>query len=281
MSVSCFICLDPYNSDEGVVALSGCGHVVHNDCLNEWKTISRQNPPKCPLCQKRYNKRSITKLYFHLEDVDNTQLNQALKKQKLLSETLQKDKENLETEVQRKQNDLDRVTNSWNIVYHELNKMKTEYGIKCQAYNIIDTVNNEYLQSNEKLQMENVLLKQESAKLKHEIEEMKKKNLNLLRASSQQQKKDKEFVDLTTDDDDDVVIVENSKKNEVIEINDEEEEVGMQVSAVPETSKVANNDSIEEEVDLKCDLNDNDEKNVKQFFEIDYNSFENFLMSQI
>lgn len=166
----------------------------------------------------------------------------------------------------------------------ECDRIKTQYGIKCQAYNIIDTVNNDYLLNNQRLQAENELLKQEKVTLKKEIEDLKIKNVHLLMRSFQKEKNEnyKQFVDLTAEDDDDEVeIVEKSEevKGTIIEINDdddEEDEEGREVNKqdMPEITKCD---------DDANDLNEaSEEKNVKQFQEIiDYPSFENFIMSQI
>jgi hypothetical protein len=163
--------------------------------------------------------------------------------------------------------------------------MKTDYGIKCEAYALIDTVNNEYLQSNEKLQSENTMLKQEKDRLRVEIEELKLKNVSLLQASSQQ-KKDK-YVDLTGDDDDDVQIIESAKTSElVIEINDEEEEEEgpqSQQQVALNSMPVLYDFKSEDDAISKCagDFESSDKNYLKPYQEIDFTGFESFIMSQI
>lgn len=104
--------------------------------------------------------------------------------------------------------------------------MRTDYGIKCQAYNIIDNVNNDYLQCNIKLQEENNRLHDEHRKIREELECMKQKIV-----SQQQQQQPvapmplpsiqnimiNDKVDLTCeDDDDDIEIVSTFLRSNVV-----------------------------------------------------------------
>lgn len=112
-------------------------------------------------------------------------------------------------------------------------KIKTEYGVKCQAYSIIDTVNNEYLQYNLKLKAENERLLEQTQKIKNEMESMMKKL-----SSNKPPISNGKLVDLTSEeisDDDEIEIVStftietsSSKKTNdsdiVIEINDDDED---------------------------------------------------------
>lgn len=79
-----------------------------------------------------------------------------------------------------------------------MNKIQTDYGIKCQAYSIIDTVNNEFLQDNKRL-------RSEILKLQTELEQMKKAHSNT----------ECRIIDLTQDDDSKVqrLNVNNESKN--------------------------------------------------------------------
>lgn len=74
-------------------------------------------------------------------------------------------------------------------------KLREDFEVKCQAYDIISLVNDEYLKINN-------ALKRENEKLIREITEFK----------SQQLKASKPFVDLTCDDDSDVEIIDEEKK---------------------------------------------------------------------
>lgn len=83
-------------------------------------------------------------------------------------------------------------------------KLREEFEVKSQAYDIISLVNDEYLKVNN-------ALKKENEKLIREINEFKSKQL----------KSSKPFVDLTCDDDSDVEIIdENRKMPETIKIPD-------------------------------------------------------------
>lgn len=100
--------------------------------------------------------------------------------------------------------------------------------MKCQAYDLISMVNDEYLKVNNALKRENTQLQSQNEKLKREIGELK----------SQQLKASKPFVDLTCDDDSDVEIIDDtklvkdkvpafeslksSKNGEIIEVDEDE-----------------------------------------------------------
>jgi hypothetical protein len=113
-----------------------------------------------------------------------------------------------------------------------LNKIKTEYGIKCEAYSIIDTVNNQYLQNNEKLRNENKRLREENEELQRNAKKLR------LRQELRSQK----FVDLTNEDDaaydsDVEYVASNAKGGEVIEIKDDDSE-----QKLPESDQNINDD---------------------------------------
>lgn len=142
--------------------------------------------------------------------------------------------------------------------------MKTDYGIKCQAYSIIDTVNNEYIQDNLKLKGENLKLKSELAAIK-------------------QPGKQQKIVDLTCsncESDDDIQIVNNSKKSEVIIILDDDESNDVELcpdSTNDETTKIekkcieSSTSCCEEIIKSAKIMCEND----------DYQTFEDFILSQI
>lgn len=103
--------------------------------------------------------------------------------------------------------------------------VKTELGIKEQAYHIIDCVNNEYLQSNQKLKEQNERLLAESNRIREEMESLKRKfqpppTVDLTSAdvsddeiqfvsATKLPKVIEGIVEINDDDDDDVQIVEN------------------------------------------------------------------------
>lgn len=75
-----------------------------------------------------------------------------------------------------------------------------QFDIKCQAYSLINVVNDEYLNANENLRDENQNLKEQIGNLKQELEKAKVHQLKVA----------KPFVDLThdiSDDDSDIEIV--------------------------------------------------------------------------
>jgi hypothetical protein len=89
--------------------------------------------------------------------------------------------------------------------------MRDEYAVKCQAYDLISLVNDEYLKVNNSLRKGYAQLEHQNEKLKREIIELK----------SQQLKASKPFVDLTADDDSDVEIIDE-KKPDMIKIPETE-----------------------------------------------------------
>lgn len=72
------------------------------------------NQTSCPICRITYTKRSLTKLYFNVEEPEyNVQLNNDLKKQKLFSENLQKSYEKLEEEIKQRNREIENMKQSW------------------------------------------------------------------------------------------------------------------------------------------------------------------------
>jgi hypothetical protein len=110
--------------------------------------------------------------------------------------------------------------------------VRHEYGIKSQAYNLLDTINTDYLEENTKLKGENLRLLEENNKVKQELE-LLKKQIQLKPHVVPSIIKDKCF-DLTSEDDDEIQVVAGGSSvppevakqipASVIEINDEEEE---------------------------------------------------------
>ena len=49
----CPICMNEFKLNEST-AITSCGHIYHNDCLNKWVAKIKKN--KCPICRENYNK---------------------------------------------------------------------------------------------------------------------------------------------------------------------------------------------------------------------------------
>lgn len=157
-----------------------------------------------------------------------------------------------------------------------------EYGIKCQAYSIIDTVNNEYLQDNMKL-------KDENSKLRSELETLKQ-NLSKINMMKSKEKSPRnyssgKFVDLTSpncesDDDDDIEIIENPQKSDVIEIvDDDSNDVEI---CKNKQNKLNTLKKPAEGIDSSSSCCDESLKSAKKLSENDdYKRFEDFILSQI
>lgn len=93
-------------------------------------------------------------------------------------------------------------SNHFYLSRHTNKELKMQFDIKCQAYSLINVVNDEYLNTNENLRDENQQLKEQIANLKQELEKAKVHQLRVA----------KPFVDLThdiSDDDSDIEIVED------------------------------------------------------------------------
>ena len=58
----CSICLEMYN--ENMTMLSECGHVFHDECINELVKASNKNTFNCPNCRSEY--------IIDIEDVEET-----------------------------------------------------------------------------------------------------------------------------------------------------------------------------------------------------------------
>jgi cell division septum initiation protein DivIVA len=233
----------------------------------------------CPLCRKTYDKRSIRKLYFNVEDPEiNTELTNDLKRQKVISENLVQSNEKLQKEILQKSMEIDKIKECMLQASTELNTIKTEYGIKCQAYSIIDTVNNEYLQDNMKLKDENLKLKTEL----EIIRQQKSRPDQITIARKPATEATEKFVDLTCsncESDDDIQIIESSKKPDIIEIIEDSNDNELFKSKTADTTPKKNPEDINQS-SSSCD--ETMLKSAKKLCENDdYKSFEDFILSQI
>ncbi|XP_070502907.1 putative leucine-rich repeat-containing protein DDB_G0290503 [Chironomus tepperi] len=230
----------------------------------------------CPLCRKPYDKRSIRKLYFNVEEPElNAQLSNDLKRQKVISENLVQSNEKLQKELLQKSMEIDQMKESVLQKSTELNTIKTEYGIKCQAYSIIDTVNNEYLQDNMKLKDENLKLRMELEMIRQE-----KSRPDQTTIAKKHTGESEKFVDLTCsncESDDDIQIIENSKKSEIIEIIEDSNDVELFQSKTADTTPKKN----PEDINQSSSSCDETMKSAKKLENDDYKRFEDFILSQI
>ncbi|KAH7344986.1 hypothetical protein B0J17DRAFT_23995 [Rhizoctonia solani] len=68
MTAICLVCQETLQSGRAV-ALSFCGHILCDSCLQQW--AERSNPPtrvECPMCRKRHTyPKNTHKLYFEVE----------------------------------------------------------------------------------------------------------------------------------------------------------------------------------------------------------------------
>lgn len=49
-SEQCLVCLSDYSTDETARRLIGCGHLFHQECIDQWLTTGRNS---CPLCRRQ------------------------------------------------------------------------------------------------------------------------------------------------------------------------------------------------------------------------------------
>lgn len=69
MKVQCCICSDLFENDPTIsISALHCGHVFHENCINQWL----KNSNTCPSCRNNVTRsKIISKLYFdHVDDVD-------------------------------------------------------------------------------------------------------------------------------------------------------------------------------------------------------------------
>jgi hypothetical protein len=170
------------------------------------------------------------------------------------------------------------------IHFREFNRnLQNVHGIKCKAYDLIKTKNDEFTEENNTLKTENFQLKLQVEKLKIEMDYLKE----------MQFRSAKPFIDLTSDvisDDSDVEIVECpakkiklseqdlAKKNEDIIILDlENAKENPQSSCHAEGSeKKSCNLKTQESCTKEPSVPSDDSPNL-----IDFEQFQNFLLDQI
>jgi len=65
MSTFCSICFDLLvGGPHDIVALQGCGHVFHSNCVAPWVRSHKQ----CPCCRKRVTPKSTVKLFIEIDE---------------------------------------------------------------------------------------------------------------------------------------------------------------------------------------------------------------------
>ena len=64
-NITCWICLDELNSENGLDKCLNCSNLFHNECLNIW--ILKNN--SCPICRFKFNNDDDDE-YFEL-DLEN------------------------------------------------------------------------------------------------------------------------------------------------------------------------------------------------------------------
>lgn len=151
-------------------------------------------------------------------------------------------------------------------------KLREEFEIKCQAYDIISLVNDEYLKVNNALKRENTQLEQKNDKLQRELSALK----------AQQLKVSKPFVDLTCDDDSDVEIVDEKKLEASAKIPDTKPSEVIEVDDDPVVNKEDCKTIQQPNSELFTMINYLDSKN--NYANESYQSlqeFENFILDQI
>ncbi|ETV77312.1 hypothetical protein H257_08759 [Aphanomyces astaci] len=62
-TLTCPVCLDPILHP----IATRCGHIFCRDCLDRWWTEGRMVSTRCPVCNKRLQRRDIFVLYPYIE----------------------------------------------------------------------------------------------------------------------------------------------------------------------------------------------------------------------
>ncbi|KAK9056157.1 hypothetical protein SSX86_027246 [Deinandra increscens subsp. villosa] len=177
----CSICYEDLKPIvEDLQAISICGHVFHELCIQQRFGYSLKKKKKCPICKQKCSASNVTRLYFQsVGDSNDPNFSKKLQTHKEDPEELKLEIRRLEGKISRlnlalesRENDLINITDELSVCKEQL---KTEALLKNEAMEQTNKINNLLnLKTHEldleciKLQEKNIALAKELAALKLE-----------------------------------------------------------------------------------------------------------------
>ncbi|KAL4562670.1 hypothetical protein LXL04_026699 [Taraxacum kok-saghyz] len=178
----CSICYEDLKPIvEDLQAISICGHVFHELCIQQWFEYCSKGKKKCPICKQTCTASNVSRLYFQsVGDSNEPKLSQNLQTQKEDPEELKLDVRRLEGKVnglnsalEHRENDLKNISNELCVCKEKLEKetsLKNEVLEQMRTANRLLNMKTQELNKSDleriKLQERNMALAKELASLK-------------------------------------------------------------------------------------------------------------------
>ncbi|KAI3494921.1 hypothetical protein L1887_36960 [Cichorium endivia] len=178
----CSICYEDLKPIvEDLQAISICGHVFHELCIQQWFEYCAKGKKKCPICKQTCSASNVSRLYFQsVGDSNEPKLSQKLQTQKEDPEELKIECRRLEGKVkglnsalESRENDLKNISNELCVCKEQLEKetsLKNEVLEQTRTINRLLNLKTQELNKSDmdriKLQERNMALAKELAALK-------------------------------------------------------------------------------------------------------------------
>ncbi|KAI3681801.1 hypothetical protein L6452_36606 [Arctium lappa] len=178
----CSICYEDLKPIvEDLQAISICGHVFHELCIQQWFEYCSKGKKKCPICKQTCSASNVSRLYFQsVGDANEPKLSQKLQSHKEDPEELQLEVRRLEGKVKglnsalgSREDDLKNVSNELCVCKEQLKK---ESALKNEALEQTKTINrllNMKTQELNKSDLERIKLQERNMALAKELASFK------------------------------------------------------------------------------------------------------------
>lgn len=178
----CSICYEDLKPIvEDLQAISICGHVFHELCIQQWFEYCSKGKKKCPICKQTCSASNVSRLYFQsVGDANEPKLSQKLQSHKEDPEELQLEVRRLEGKVKglnsalgSREDDLKNISNELCVCKEQLRK---ESALKNEALEQTQTINrllNVKTQELNKSDLERIKLQERNMALAKELASFK------------------------------------------------------------------------------------------------------------
>ncbi|XP_024993125.1 E3 ubiquitin-protein ligase TRAIP [Cynara cardunculus var. scolymus] len=178
----CSICYEDLKPIvEDLQAISICGHVFHELCIQQWFEYCSKGKKKCPICKQNCSASNVSRLYFQsVGDANEPKLSQKLQSHKEDPEELQIEVRRLEGKVKglnsalgSREDDLKNISNELCVCKEQLKK---ESALKNEALEQTQTINrllNMKTQELNKSDLERIKLQERNMALAKELASFK------------------------------------------------------------------------------------------------------------
>ncbi|CAH1447883.1 unnamed protein product [Lactuca virosa] len=181
----CSICYEDLKPIvEDLQAISICGHVFHELCIQQWFEYCSKGKKKCPICKQTCSASNVSRLYFQsVGDSNEPKLSQNLQTQKEDPEELKIECRRLEGKVkglnsalESRENDLRNISNELCVCKEQLEKetsLKTEVLEQTRTVSRLLNLKHSMCQELNKSDLERIKLQERNMALAKELAALK------------------------------------------------------------------------------------------------------------